>query len=76
MHYEGYQVIRGLVSPPVERIGLHPWLQPGWKILLTRKGYCSNTNYVRRLRCEDNNVDLMRVQPHGFAYGEIARRSS
>ncbi len=33
-------------------------------ILQTRVGYWVNTNYVRRVRCVDNNVDLMRVQPH------------
>ncbi len=35
---------------PVARTGHHLWLRPGWKILPTRIGYCSNTNYVRRFR--------------------------
>ncbi len=29
-------------------------------------GYCSNTSWARRFCCEDNNVDLMRVQPHYY----------
>ncbi len=31
-------------EPPVARTGQHPWPGPGWKILPTRTGYCSNTN--------------------------------
>ncbi len=27
-------------------------------------GYCSNTDYDRRFRCEDNNVAFANVQPH------------
>ncbi len=34
----------------------HPWLHPGWKILPTMLGYCSNTNYTRRFRRENNCV--------------------
>ncbi len=26
-------------------------------------GYCSNTNYIRRFRCENNNIDFTYVQP-------------
>ncbi len=45
------QHIRSLLSqlyshnnePPVARTGKHPCLPPGWIILLTRAGYCSNT---------------------------------
>ncbi len=32
----------------------------------TRIGYCSSTNRARHFRCEDNNVDLMCVQPHHY----------
>ncbi len=39
------------------------WLRPGWKILPTRIGYCSNTNGGRRFGCEDNNVAFTFVQP-------------
>ncbi len=49
-------------EPPVARTGQNPWLRPGWKILPTRIGYCSNTNYVCRFRREDNNANLIRVQ--------------
>ncbi len=48
-------------EPPVLRTGQHPWLRPGWKILTTWTCYCSNTNYARRFRCEDNNVDVTHV---------------
>ncbi len=39
-------------------------LRPGWKILPTRIGYCSNTSYFRPFRPEDNKVDFKHVQPH------------
>ncbi len=51
--------------------GQHPWLHPGWKILPTRRGYCSNTYCDRRFRCEDNNVDLMSVQPHYYRVRQV-----
>ncbi len=65
--------------------GQQPWLYPGWKILPTRLGYCSNTNCARHFRYEDNNVAFMPVQPHHYRVrqvepchqlGEVARRSS
>ncbi len=34
--------------------------------VLDGKYYCTNTNYDRRSRCEDNNADLMPVQPHYY----------
>ncbi len=49
------------------RTGQHPWLRPGWKILPIRIGCsCSNNKWFDRFRCEDNNVDLMCVQPHCY----------
>ncbi len=34
-------------------------------------GYCSNTNSVRRFRCEDNNVSFMHVQPHYYRVQQV-----
>ncbi len=36
----------------------------GWKILLTRIGCYSNTNWTHCFWCDNNTVDLMCVQPH------------
>ncbi len=57
--------------PPVARTGQHPWLYPGWKILPTRVGYCSNTNCARHFRCEDNIVDFTHVQPHYYRVWQV-----
>ncbi len=48
-----------------------PWLRPGWKILPTRIGYCSNTNGDRRFRYEDNNVAFTKVQPHYYRVRQV-----
>ncbi len=44
----------------------HQWLRPGWTFQPTRIGYCSNTNRARRFLYEDNNVGLIRMQPHYY----------
>ncbi len=49
----------------------HPWLHLGWKTLPTMIGYCSNTNCARRFWCEDNNVDLMHMQPHYYRLWQV-----
>ncbi len=63
--------VRMVVSPLCSRTGQHPWLCPGWKILPTRIGYCSNTNDDRRFRCEDNNVAFTNVQPHFYRVRQV-----
>ncbi len=55
----------------VARTGHHPWLRPGWKILPTRIGCCSNTNGDGRLRCESNNVAFTNVQPHYYRVRQV-----
>ncbi len=49
----------------------HPWVCPGWKILPTRIGYCSNAYCDRRFRCEDNNVAFTNVQPHYYRVRQV-----
>ncbi len=34
-------------------------------------GYCLNTNYVLRFRCEDNNGDLVHVQPQYYRVRQV-----
>ncbi len=34
-------------------------------------GYCSNTNYGRRFRCEDNNVAFTHVKPHYYCVRQV-----
>ncbi len=58
-------------EPLVAPIAQHPWLRPGWKILPTRIGYCSNTNGDHRFRYGGNNVDLMRVQPRDYRVWQV-----
>ncbi len=53
------------------RTGQHPWLHPGWKILPTSVGYCSNTSCTRRFRWEDNNVDFTHMQPHYYRVRQV-----
>ncbi len=45
--------------------------RPGWKILPTRIGYCSNTSGNRRFRCEDNNVTFTNLQPHYYRVRQV-----
>ncbi len=63
---------------PVVRTGEHPRLHPGWKILPTRMGCCSNINCNHRFPCKDNYVDLAHVQQAEpcHQWGKVARRSS
>ncbi len=56
---------------PVALTGQHPWLHPGWKILPTRIGLCSNTNSDRRFRFEDNNVAFTHVKPHYYRVRQV-----
>ncbi len=51
--------------------GQHPWLHPGWKILPTRIGNCSNTNCDHRFRCGDNNVTITHAQPHYYCVRQV-----
>ncbi len=34
-------------------------------------GHCSNANRARHVRCDDINVDLMRVQPHCYRLRQV-----
>ncbi len=51
--------------------GENSWIRPGWKILPTRAGYCSNPDCARRFGREKNKVNLMRVQPHYYYVGQV-----
>ncbi len=47
---------------------IHAWM----KILPTRVGYCLNTNYACRFRCEDTNVTITHVQlPHYYRVWQV-----
>ncbi len=59
-------------SEPLEaRTGQDPWLRPGWKILPTRIGYCSNINNDHRFRCDNNNVAFTNVQPFYYHVWQV-----
>ncbi len=70
-----FKCVRMVVSPLWRGSGN---IHPGWKILPTRMGFCSNTNGDRRFQFEDSNAAIVHVQPH-YHYcvrhqlGEVAR---
>ncbi len=70
-YHHRYALMVGIAST---RTGQHPWPRPGWKILPTRIGYCSNTNGDRRFRCEDKNVAFTNVQPHHYRMRQVEPR--
>ncbi len=53
------------------RTGQHLRRHPGWKILPTKIGNCSDTDCVHRFRCEDNNVDITHMQPHYYGVRQV-----
>ncbi len=52
-------------------VGVNTFIALRYTLLPTRISYCSNTNFDRRFRCEDNNVAFTPVQPHYFRVRQV-----
>ncbi len=49
-------------EPRVVWKGQHPWLHSWWKLLPTMTGFCSNTKWIHHFKCDNKNINCMRVQ--------------